>query len=126
MITYYSVDDEFFTHDNLEDAVFELYHNLSRKDIEEGGVFTVYACEFKQVPVSYFYRDVVELIDDSMYEELGEHSDGIQITPEQTSELNNMIKQYLDKADPRMYSIGVGRSREIELTLEDILDVVQD
>lgn len=125
--TLYSADDELYQHESIEDAITDLYDCLSKRDLEECDEFTVWSCEFKEVTVSYFVPDILEAISERMYEELGEHADcDVDLCHKEIVEFEQMLADYLNSKDTRTFHISVGRSAEITLTKQDILDVVEE
>lgn len=124
-VTLYSTDDEMYYYDNIEDAIYALYECLTIGELAEGGTFILFSNDFKEVPISYFMGNILETISDRMYDELGENVDCyVDLTSLEDSEFYRMVGNWLDAHDKRKFYVTSGRSKEIHISKQDILDVV--
>jgi hypothetical protein len=121
----YSCSEDHFEYDDIADAICDLFDNLSSVAFNNDDVFEVYAQDFKEVTISYFKGNILDSISDTMYEELGEESDCyVDLSILEIEEFNKMVSDWLDAHDKRKFYVAVGRMETIQLTKQDIIDVV--
>lgn len=115
----YSTNDEDFTFTELEDLISELESN---GDLVVG--YTYYEADFKRISGEDIVSvdRIIEDMDERLYDLVGEAAeDGCDASKEAVQELADLVAQWADKhADIKRYFTIVGKSRQKEITEEDL------
>lgn len=111
----YSTDDEWFTYDELAAIICD-------NDLKAGDV--IYTGESEPVKTLKLFDadDLVDMLADRMYDEVGECADGWPFTTKEINkEVNDELQKIIDKHFPQNF-YRVVNVRQYEITDEDVKD----
>ena len=98
--TMYSADGEMFRHHDLDEAVRDRADDFHGDDVSLPLMFVIYETDFVKEPASYYLpTDIIELMDEKAYDELGEEGfgDGLFAKHEYNhNDLNRELKAAID------------------------------
>lgn len=110
----YSIDEEYFYHESVQDAL-DAIDDLSTESVIWSGTIL-------EIKPSHLFSidDISEQMITTLYDEVGEFADDEEIlTPSQWRELDCIIKDYLD-TNGKLSCYKIGNVKKIEVTQEMI------
>jgi hypothetical protein len=119
---YYSSDEEDYSHETPQEAAEALWDSGEPK---AGDVVTVWEGDASPKKASYYVPDVLELMQESAYEDGGDWADTWDFTKEQKESMQEAIERAVDAwADandmhPKFYSILRSRPIKVRFINED-------
>jgi len=90
----YSINNEDFTYDSLDEAVNDLWENNDFKVGDSSEVFEGEAVEFK---ASKFVPSMSDLLQGAAYDEVSEHSESWKFSTDDYFTLQHAVEQAVDK-----------------------------
>ena len=126
MATYFSNDEETFNYDSVDEAVEALISESS--DIKVGDFVSVYSGESESVSVKAYVPDVMELIGEMAYDDMGEFADSFpdssrEVDKEIQDAVESLVADLFDKhkLNPSFYKVK--NQKCIEVRIDNVDDI---